>query len=90
VMTTIAMVAGMFPSALAFGDGGAFRSPMAIAVIGGLVVSTALSLIFVPAVFTLLDDLGGLVWKLFSRLINSSEDRTTQAAEPAAEANPAR
>src|SRR5262249_55085831 len=56
VMTTIAMVAGMFPSALAFGDGGAFRSPMAIAVIGGLVVSTALSLLFVPAVFTLLDD----------------------------------
>ncbi len=36
VMTTLAMVAGMIPSALAFGDGGEFRSPMAIAVIGGL------------------------------------------------------
>jgi hydrophobe/amphiphile efflux-1 (HAE1) family protein len=89
VMTTIAMVAGMFPSALAFGDGGAFRSPMAIAVIGGLVVSTALSLIFVPAVFTLLDDFGGLAWRLFSRLINSSEDGDAAAAEPATQAKPA-
>jgi hydrophobe/amphiphile efflux-1 (HAE1) family protein len=75
VMTTIAMAAGMFPSALAYGDGGAFRSPMAIAVIGGLLVSTALSLIFVPAVFTLLDDLGALAWRGFSLLINKSEDR---------------
>ena len=48
VMTTIAMVAGMAPSALAFGAGGEFRSPMAIAVIGGLIASTLLSLLFVP------------------------------------------
>jgi hypothetical protein len=75
------MVAGMFPSALAFGDGGAFRSPMAIAVIGGLVVSTALSLIFVPAVFTLLDDLGRLVWRLFSRLLNAREEDEDAATE---------
>ena len=46
-MTTIAMIAGMIPSALAFGAGGEFRAPMAIAVIGGLMFSTAL-LIFVP------------------------------------------
>ena len=58
VMTTIAMVAGMFPSALAFGAGGEFRSPMAIAVIGGLIVSTLLSLLFVPALFTIMDDFG--------------------------------
>ena len=51
VMTTIAMVAGMLPSALAFGIGGEFRSPMALAVIGGLILSTLLSLVFVPAVF---------------------------------------
>ena len=38
-MTTIAMAAGMFPSALGLGDGGGFRSPMAIAVIGGLIMS---------------------------------------------------
>jgi multidrug efflux pump subunit AcrB len=56
IMTTIAMVAGMLPSALGFGAGAEFRSPMAIAVIGGLLVSTLLSLLFVPAVFAVMDD----------------------------------
>ena len=56
VMTTIAMAAGMMPSALAFGAGGEFRSPMALAVIGGLVFSTVLSLVFVPAMFMMMDD----------------------------------
>src|SRR5579863_2902239 len=56
IMTTIAMVAGMVPSALGFGAGAEFRSPMAIAVIGGLLVSTLLSLLFVPAFFTVMDD----------------------------------
>ena len=57
VMTTVAMVAGMLPSALALGDGGEFRAPMAVAVMGGLVVSTLLSLVFVPAAFSCVDDL---------------------------------
>ena len=48
----------MAPSALGFGAGGEFRSPMAIAVIGGLLVSTLLSLLFVPALFTIMDDVG--------------------------------
>ena len=69
VMTTIAMVAGMMPSALAFGAGGEFRSPMAIAVIGGLIASTFLSLLFVPAFFTVMDDVGRLSWKVFGRLL---------------------
>ncbi len=56
IMTTIAMIAGMVPSALGIGAGGEFRSPMAIAVIGGLLVSTLLSLLFVPAVFAVMDD----------------------------------
>ncbi|WP_457579805.1 efflux RND transporter permease subunit [Ensifer canadensis] len=51
VMTTAAMVAGMIPVSLGIGDGGAFRAPMAIVVIGGLLASTALSLLFVPALF---------------------------------------
>ncbi|NVD40431.1 efflux RND transporter permease subunit [Ensifer sp. HO-A22] len=51
IMTTAAMIAGMVPVSLGFGDGGAFRAPMAIVVIGGLVASTALSLLFVPALF---------------------------------------
>jgi multidrug efflux pump subunit AcrB len=57
IMTTIAMIAGMAPSALGLGAGAEFRSPMAIAVIGGLLVSTLLSLLFVPAFFAVMDDL---------------------------------
>src|SRR5256885_9584021 len=57
VMTTIAMAAGMIPSALAFGAGGEFRSPMALAVIGGVLFSTPLCLVFVPARLKLLDHL---------------------------------
>jgi len=57
VMTTVAMIAGMAPIVLGLGSGASFRQPMAIAVIGGLLASTALSLLIVPAVFTYLDDL---------------------------------
>ncbi len=57
IMTTIAMTAGMIPSALGLGEGGEFRAPMAIAVIGGLLVSTLLSLLFVPALFGVLEGL---------------------------------
>ncbi|MCQ0968921.1 efflux RND transporter permease subunit (plasmid) [Paracoccus sp. TK19116] len=54
VMTTIAMSAGMVPSALGIAAGGEFRSPMAIAVIGGLLLSTVLSLLFVPSLFSVI------------------------------------
>jgi hydrophobe/amphiphile efflux-1 (HAE1) family protein len=57
VMTTVAMVAGMMPIALGWGGDSDFRSPMAIAVIGGLITSTMLTLVIVPAVFTLFDDI---------------------------------
>ena len=56
VMTTIAMGAGMFPLALGWGSDPSFRSPMATAVIGGLITSTLLSLLVVPVVFTYVDD----------------------------------
>jgi hydrophobe/amphiphile efflux-1 (HAE1) family protein len=92
VMTTIAMVAGMVPSALALGAGGDARSPMAIAVIGGLIVSTFLSLLFVPAFFALMDDLGLLIWRLFGRFVGPAEEHEKPApAHPAdATAAPAR
>jgi uncharacterized transporter YbjL len=85
------MAAGMFPSALGLGDGGGFRSPMAIAVIGGLIMSTMLSLVFVPAVFTVMDDIGRLTWRLFSGLIGQSDehaahDHAAGRARPAAPA----
>jgi len=57
VMTTIAMIAGMIPIAIGWGSDPSFRSPMAIAVIGGLMTSTLLSLLVIPAVFTYVDDL---------------------------------
>jgi hydrophobe/amphiphile efflux-1 (HAE1) family protein len=82
VMTTIAMVAGMLPAAFAFGDGGEFRSPMAIAVIGGLIVSTVLSLVFVPAVFTVLDDIGRLVWRFFGRFVGETDEPDPAESEP--------
>jgi multidrug efflux pump subunit AcrB len=74
IMTTIAMVAGMVPSALAFGAGGEFRSPMAIAVIGGLIVSTLLSLLFVPAFFTIMDDFGRFWWWLLGRFVGKADE----------------
>jgi multidrug efflux pump subunit AcrB len=66
VMTTLAMGFGMLPIALGFGADPSFRSPMAIAVIGGLITSTVLSLVVVPAVFTFVDDLESIL-KRFSR-----------------------
>jgi len=56
IMTTLAMSAGMLPIALGLSADSSFRAPMAIAVIGGLATSTVLSLIVVPAAFTVLDD----------------------------------
>ncbi len=79
VMTTIAMGAGMIPSALGIGDGGEFRSPMAVGVIGGLIASTILSLIFVPAMFTVMDDLGRLIWRGFSRFVGPRDDESVVA-----------
>jgi len=57
LMTTIAMGAGMLPIALGLGADPSFRQPMAIVVIGGLLTSTVLSLLVVPSIFVLMDDL---------------------------------
>lgn len=76
VMTTIAMTAGMIPSALGTGEGGNFRAPMAIAVIGGLVLSTLLSLVFVPSLFSVIDGGEGRLRRLFGRLLGSRRSRS--------------
>jgi hydrophobe/amphiphile efflux-1 (HAE1) family protein len=82
VMTTIAMAAGMIPSALALGDGGEFRAPMAIAVMGGLIVSTLLSLVFVPAMFLVMDDVHrGLAW-MFGRFVGEVDEPPPETAAP--------
>jgi HAE1 family hydrophobic/amphiphilic exporter-1 len=58
LMTTLAMIFGMLPLAFEIGAGAESRSPMARAVIGGLITSTILTLVVVPVVYTYLDDLG--------------------------------
>jgi hydrophobic/amphiphilic exporter-1 (mainly G- bacteria), HAE1 family len=61
LMTTLAMMFGMLPLALALGQGAEMRAPMARAVIGGLITSTLLTLLVVPVVYTVLDDMGGWI-----------------------------
>ncbi len=79
VMTTIAMGAGMMPVALGWAGDPSFRAPMGIAVIGGLVVSTVMSLFIVPAMFSVFDDFQGWLARKWSR--PAEEDRTG-TAEP--------
>ena len=81
VMTTIAMGAGMMPLALGWGADPSFRSPMAIAVIGGLITSTLLSLLVVPAVFTYIDDLAHLLGRL-TRWLRRAPVAPAAAARP--------
>jgi HAE1 family hydrophobic/amphiphilic exporter-1 len=66
VMTTAAMIFGMMPLFLAIGSGAEMRAPMARAVVGGLLTSTVLTLLVVPVMYTVLDDLGAWMkrsWK---------------------------
>lgn len=73
LMTTVAMVAGMLPLALGWGADAETRAPMAIAVIGGLVSSTVLSLLLIPAAYMLMDDLSRAVRLLLRRLVPKEE-----------------
>ena len=79
VMTTIAMVAGMLPVALGWGGDGDFRAPMAITVIGGLITSTLLTLIIVPAIFTVFDDIERWVSPKAGKLLAPSDASTSAA-----------
>ena len=72
VMTTIAMIAGMFPIAIGWGSDPSFRSPMSIAVMGGLLTSTVLSLLVIPAVFTYVDDLALWLQRMKARVLRSA------------------
>ena len=67
IMTTVAMGAGMLPIAIGIGADTEFRAPMAIAVIGGLITSTLLSLVYVPVVFTVVDDIQAAFARRFAR-----------------------
>ena len=78
MMTTLAMIFGMLPTAMALGHGGEIRAPMARAVIGGLITSTMLTLIVVPVVYTYLDDFGAKV----SAWVRSWNAAPAEAREP--------
>ncbi len=71
IMTTVAMIAGMLPVAVGLGGDTSFRKPMAIAVIGGLITSTALTLVIVPALFTVIDDIEQWLAPKFGRMLSS-------------------
>ncbi|MGR9088330.1 MAG: efflux RND transporter permease subunit [Gammaproteobacteria bacterium] len=78
VMTTIAMGAGMLPIAIgAGGSDSSFRSPMAIAVIGGLITSTLLSLLVIPVAYTYLDDFNHLLRAVWRRCATAKAAHTT-------------
>jgi multidrug efflux pump subunit AcrB len=83
VMTTVAMVAGMTPTALSIGSDGSWNQPMAVVVIGGLILSTLLTLLIVPAGFSLADSMEKWLSPLFGRILTyRPEDRTGPAAVP--------
>jgi stage V sporulation protein SpoVS len=83
-MTTVAMVAGMTPIAIGMGGDSAFNGPMAIAVIGGLITSTGLTLVVVPAVFTLVNDFERWIEPAFARLLNTggADETPTSTTQP--------
>jgi len=80
VMTTLAMIFGMLPTALALGAGAEFRAPMAHAVIGGLITSTLLTLVVVPVVYTYLDDFGSWIGALVKQWTGAPEARPAEVA----------
>lgn len=81
VMTTVAMIAGMAPTALGLGIGAEWRQPMAIAVIGGLISSTMLSLILVPVVYEFIDDFESWLKPKLGRLTTPREQVLRPAPE---------
>jgi HAE1 family hydrophobic/amphiphilic exporter-1 len=82
LMTSVAMIAGMIPVALARGDGAETRVPMAVAIIGGLVTSTVLTLAIVPVVYSLLDSFRKVVYSLLDGLRNRLWRRAREAPPP--------
>src|SRR5215213_9149256 len=79
VMTTVAMVAGMLPTAISFTGDNSWRAPMGITVIGGLIFSTVLTLLLVPAYFSIAIDVEAWIGRKFHRLVG---EEATRPSEP--------
>jgi multidrug efflux pump subunit AcrB len=76
VMTTVAMVAGMLPTAMSISGDNSWRQPMGITVIGGLIFSTLLTLLLVPSYFSIAISIESRIGKLFHRFVGSSAHAT--------------
>ena len=83
VMTTVAMVAGMVPTALALVGDGAWRAPMGVTVIGGLILSTLLTLLIVPAGFSMAHDLEKWLGSKFGKVLTHRRPAPEPAVLPA-------
>jgi HAE1 family hydrophobic/amphiphilic exporter-1 len=83
IMTTFAMMAGMLPTAMGVGEGSEFRQPMAVAVIGGLITSTLLSLVLVPVVYEFVDDFEAWLRPKLTRLVTPKDATAGPVPEPA-------
>jgi multidrug efflux pump subunit AcrB len=79
VMTTVAMVAGMLPTAVSLSGDNSWRAPMGITVIGGLIFSTILTLLLVPSYFSIAISIESRVGKLFHRFVGAGAHQAGQA-----------
>ncbi|MEL0210792.1 MAG: efflux RND transporter permease subunit, partial [Novosphingobium sp.] len=82
IMTTVAMVAGMIPTSLAIGGDSGWRAPMGIVVIGGLTLSTALTLLIVPAGFSLADGVEKRLGPWLARNLLGHDPRNDMTGQP--------
>jgi hydrophobe/amphiphile efflux-1 (HAE1) family protein len=82
VMTTVAMIAGMLPVAIGLHGDNSFRAPMAVAVIGGLLTSTLLTLVIVPAAFTVVDDIERWIGPKVSGALAARPPKPSAPAKP--------
>jgi len=85
VMTTVAMVAGMIPIALSLTGDGSWRAPMGVTVIGGLLLSTLLTLLLVPAYFSIAVDIEKWLGARFRKLIDNGEEHVPMGGPVPAE-----
>jgi hydrophobic/amphiphilic exporter-1 (mainly G- bacteria), HAE1 family len=93
LMTTSALVLAMMPIALKLGEGSEWRAPMAVTVIGGLLTSTLLTLVLIPAVYTIMDDFTGSLSRApgwIARFVTTRPTRRSHVPEPEVGAEPPR
>jgi HAE1 family hydrophobic/amphiphilic exporter-1 len=85
LMTTFALIAGMVPVALGRGEGAQFRAPLGVAVIGGTITSTLLTLLVIPTFYEILDDMRGWLARRFGR---TPSQRTAEHRVPTGVVHP--